>query len=222
MSYCQCEFTRNPHADPRQRRVGRRRRGVDAGRKRLVVYTVGGPGRGPVPRSDDSVEAQCEIRKSHPLPSPSPAKCRSSHPVPSSAPPASGFMAEILAASGTQALRQRHADHPTPRSAPPASGFMVEIPAVGHSGSPTAARRSPSPQFSAARNRLYGRDPRRRALRLSDSGTQITLPQISAARIRLYGRDPRRRARRLSDSGCTVCSLRENRGSRLLAANSDS
>ena len=142
MSYCQCEFTRNPHADPRQRRVGRRRRGVDAGRKRLVVYTVGGPGRGPVPRSDDSVEAQCEIRKSHPLPSPSPAKCRSSHPVPSSAPPASGFMAEILA--------------------------------VGHSGSPTAARRSPHTQVSAARIRLYGRDPRRRALRLSDSGTQIT------------------------------------------------
>ena len=143
------------------------------------------------------------------------------HPTPRSAPPASGFMVEIPAVghSGSPTAARRS---PYPRSAPPASGFMVEIPAVGHSGSPTAARRSPHTQVSAARIRLYGRVP---AVGHSGSPTaarRSPSPQFSAARIRLYGRDPRRRARRISDSGCTVCSLRENRGSRLLAANSDS
>ena len=56
MSYCQCGITRNPRAEPRQRRVGRRRRG------RGVVSR--GSGSGSVRRP---VEAQCEFRKSHPL-----------------------------------------------------------------------------------------------------------------------------------------------------------
>ena len=56
MSYCQCEFTRNPRAEPRQRRVGRRRGG--RGRKSEVQVGVG----------LRPVEAQCEIKKSHPLP----------------------------------------------------------------------------------------------------------------------------------------------------------
>ena len=56
MSYCQCEFTRNPRAEPRQRRVGRRRGG--RGRKSEVQVGVG----------LRPVEAQCEIKKITPPP----------------------------------------------------------------------------------------------------------------------------------------------------------
>ena len=65
MSYCQCEFTRNPRAEPRQRRVGRRRRG--RGRKSGVRVGVG-------PATSGS-ELSVKYSENH---TPSPAKRRSS------------------------------------------------------------------------------------------------------------------------------------------------
>ena len=60
MSYCQCEFTRNPRAEPRQRRVGRRRGG--RGRKSEVP-----PGRG---RFVNDVQWKLSVKSENHTPSP--------------------------------------------------------------------------------------------------------------------------------------------------------